>query len=66
MEKAYDANEVRIKHLEDVVDSLSGELRRHNTISTVTSPKTSSGRGKGKGSKYDSPEDRPSWFGAAF
>lgn len=65
MERAYDANEVRIKHLEIMVDELSSELRRRNTISSVRdSP--AQGSGKAKEEAFEVPEDRPNWFGAAF
>lgn len=66
-EKAYDANEIRIKHLEKIVDELSSELRRHNTISGVQAPSgRSSSRRQESDSKASGPSDRPSWFGAPF
>lgn len=71
MERAYDANEVRIKHLEVMVDELSSELRRHNTISNFGGRARAGGaareRGDDDGSDdFDVGEDRPKWFGAAF
>lgn len=59
LERAYDANELRIKELELVAEELSRELRRHNTLSDTPM----SGR---SGSTFDVPEDRPGWFGAPF
>lgn len=73
MERAYDANEVRIKHLEVMVDELSSELRRHNTISNFGGRGRAGGGGAdGEGDRddasddFDVAEDRPKWFGAAF
>lgn len=58
LEKAYDANELRIKELELMADELSRELRRHNTISSTPRSR--------QGGAFDNSEDRPKWFGAAF
>lgn len=82
MEHAYDANEVRIKQLEDIVDELSSELRRHNTISTSRphsgsrsiyshgnnniSNVTANGTPHGGDGNLNMQDERPSWFGAAF
>lgn len=59
LERAYDANEVRIKELELVADELSRELRRHSTISSAP-------RSSRIGSAFEVPEERPGWFGAPF
>lgn len=79
LERAYDANELRIKHLEMMVDELSSELRRHNTIShfrdSSSSHSTSNSKSKSDKRKTSSKadplnsaaaSDRPSWFGAPF
>lgn len=82
MEHAYDANEVRIKQLEDIVDELSSELRRHNTISTSRPHSgsrsiythgnnnitnvTSNGASHSGDGNMNVQDERPSWFGAAF
>lgn len=58
LEKAYDANEVRIRELELVAEELSRELRRHNTISDT--------RRSSQSGPFEIPEDRPGWFGAPF
>lgn len=64
LEKAYDANEVRITELELVAEELSRELRRHNTISDT--PRSGSSRSGSGTAAFEVPEDRPGWFGAPF
>lgn len=67
MEKAYDANEVRIRQLEMMVHELSGELRKHSTISNGDDGGPDGDERKRDDSRsFDSSEDRPNWFGKPF
>lgn len=67
-QNVYDANEERIKELEKMVGELSGELRRHNTISSSrpASSSTSRSRRNNEIDCFEVKEDRPNWFGNAF
>lgn len=65
-QNVYDANEMRIKELEKMVDELSGELKRHNTISDARPSSSGRDRRRQDNDAFEVEEDRPNWFGAAF